>query len=76
VGFARIYYDERREGSMPLLLERLLLKMYNYLIIKENYDERREGSMPLLLERLLLKMYNYLIIKEKLVPGRGILPRL
>jgi hypothetical protein len=35
VGFARIYYDERREGSMPLLLERLLLKMYNYFIIKE-----------------------------------------
>jgi hypothetical protein len=34
VRFARIYYDERREGSMPLLFERLLEKIYNTMIIK------------------------------------------
>jgi hypothetical protein len=32
---ARIHYDERREGSMPLLFERLLEKIYNMMIVKE-----------------------------------------
>jgi hypothetical protein len=34
VGFTRIHYDERREGSMPLLFKRFLEKMYNIIIMK------------------------------------------
>jgi hypothetical protein len=45
VGFTRIHYDERREGSMPLLFKRLLEKMYNIIIMKEKLVRGR-GILP------------------------------
>jgi hypothetical protein len=41
---ARIHYSEKRKGSMPLLFERLLEKIYNSMITQEKLVPGREPN--------------------------------